>query len=141
MADPTFDSVALTTDGAKNVIRSSQARAYIETLPGVNGAYMQAHGTGARPIIATGIYKVSGQETAIAALQALTAAFRVCEAKVDGETIGSYVSTDGVTYGYCLLQSYNHGQMRTCTVGSTYSAYMTVTAQLIQLDPSSITVP
>ncbi len=135
MATPTFNSIDLTTDAERNTIGSSQVRAYIETMPGVNGVFAQAHGTGGRAISVSGLIKVTGKATAADAVADVMTLFATGEALVDGSTVATFVSTDGTSYNYCLMQSYTHGPVQVSSEGATYRAYLPVLAQLVQLQP------
>ena len=55
MANPTFNGTDLTDKAAQNAIGVRQVRSFFETLPSANGMYAQLHGTGGRPIVATGL--------------------------------------------------------------------------------------
>ena len=135
MATPTFNGTDLTTDAEKNVIGPRQARIFIETIPGANGTYMQGHGTGARPLGASGLLSATGASGTLAR-NALMTAFRAKEALIDGVTIAAFVGTDGNSYSNCVLQTYNQTSPITiATDPAGFKAFMGVSATLIQLVP------
>ena len=135
MANPTFSSTALTSEAAHCRIGSRRPRAYVQTLPGVNGLFVQTHGHGGRDLIVAGLLTGSGA-TPAAARNSAMAAFRQREALADGLTIATCTGTDGADYDNCLLQSYTHGKVRISRVAAAnYVAYLPVRAQLLQLTP------
>jgi len=135
MANPTFDNTALTAAAAHNRIGCREARAYTEAVPGCNGLYAQPHGTGGRALAADGLLTATGA-SATAARAAVMNAFRQREALADGDTVATFTGTDGEDYDHCILQSYTHGAVQVAKTGdSTYTAYLPVHAQLLQLVP------
>jgi len=136
MANPTFDSTALTSHAAHCRIGPPQARAYMGMLPGVNGAYAQLHGQGARFIFVTGVGESAAKSTAALALDDLMDTVRTLQDLCDGNTVAAFVGSDGTSYSNCMLQTYNHGRVQmTMPTTTTYQALCPVSAQLIQLTP------
>ena len=135
MASPTFNGTALVTDAAHARIGSRRVRAYTETLPGVNGAFVQTHGYGGREIVAEGLLTAQGASAALAR-NAVMDAFRQREQLTDGVTVATFTGTDGCEYPNCILQRYDHGRLRVAqAAASVYTAYLDVRATLTQLTP------
>jgi hypothetical protein len=135
MANPTFNGAALTSDAARNQIGSRQVRANTETLPGVDGLFVQPHGFAGRPISVTGLLAATGVSAALART-AVMDAFRTREQLADGATVAAFVGTDGCTYSNCLLQSYTHAAIQVSQQGAgNFAAYLPVAARLLQLTP------
>ncbi len=135
MANPTFDSTALTSSAPHHRIGCREVRAYTEAVPGCNGLYVQPHGTGGRALAAAGLLTATGA-SATAARTAVMNAFRQREALADGATVATFTGTDGEDYDNCILQAYTHGVVRIARTGETeYTAYLPVHAQILQLVP------
>jgi len=135
MANPTFNGTALTTQAARNQIGCRQVRAQTETLPGVNGLFVQPHGFAGRPIVVTGLLAATAASAALAR-NAVMDAFRAREQLADGEIVAAFVGTDGCTYANCLLQSYTHAAVQVSRQGpDSFAAYLPVAARLLQLTP------
>ena len=137
MANPTFNSTDLTTDAPREIIGGIRVRAYLESLPGVDGEYAQPHGTGGRDIIVRGILKSSSQATAALAHSTLKTTLRTKQDLSDGSTVAAYVGTDGNSYANCLLISYDAmGPVQVSQQGaSTFYAYVVVLARVRDLAP------
>ncbi|NLF32502.1 MAG: hypothetical protein GX591_16625 [Planctomycetes bacterium] len=134
MAEPMFDGVILTTDAGRTILGCRRSRAYVETMPGVNGAYVQACGYGPRPLAAEGLLAAQGS-TAASARGAVMELFRQRERLADGSTLATFAGTDGHLYANCLLQRYAHGPLRIARGGGTFTAYLPVRADLLQVTP------
>jgi len=135
MADPAFNGTDLTTEAAHTRVGSRRPRAYTETMPGVNGVFVQTHGYGRRDIAAEGLLTAQGASRELARNAVMTA-FRQREQMADGATVATFTGTDGVDYPNCILQHYRHGRVRVAkTTASVYTAYLPVVAALIQLTP------
>ena len=135
MAQPTFNGTALTTAAAIDQPGVPQPRVYTETMPGVDGEYAQPHGRGARMISVSGVLEANG-DTAAAAHTALKTAVRSRMDLADGQTVATYIGTDGHNYTNCILISYEMaGPAAVWDAGATWTAQCRVTALLRQLTP------
>jgi hypothetical protein len=135
MPDPTFNGADLATEAAHTRVESRRPRAYIETMPGVNGAFVQMAGYGRRDIAIEGLLTAQGASAALAR-NAVMNAFRQREQLADGATVATFTGTDGCDYPNCILQRYSHGRVRIArTTASVYTAYLAVHAALTQLTP------
>ena len=136
MANPSFNSIDLTTDAPHNAIGPRQVRVFDETIPGANGMFRQGHGTGGRPIAVAGRISATGN-TATLAMQAAYTLFRAKESTLlTGTAIADYVGTDGNTYTSCGMQSYRPaGPVEIATDPAGFKAYLPITATLRQLVP------
>lgn len=135
MAIPTFNGQSLFSKAAADLPGAIKVRVHTETMPGVDGEFVQPHGTGARQIAATGWLEGSGA-TPAAAHQALKTAIRTAQALADGQTVATYVGTDGHSYETCLLVSYEpQAEAQTSAGGGSYRAVVPVEATLRQVVP------
>jgi len=135
MPNPTFDSTALTTDAAAERIGPPRPRAYRESLPGVRGEFVQLNGTAGRDIAVTGIYKGPPCALAADAHAALKAAILAVQAKV-GAAVGTYVGTDGRSYGNCVLLSFESaGAVRLIRVAGNWQGVAPVRGAVRHLAP------
>ncbi len=135
MAIPTFNGESLFSRAAADFPGAISVRTYAETLPGVDGEFVQPHGTGARQITATGWLEAAG-ETPAAAHQALKAAVRARQALADGQTVATYVGTDGHSYENCILISYEpQDRAQASAGGGSYRALAPIEAVLRQVVP------
>ena len=132
MANPSFDDTALTTHGATEILGSPAARAYAETMPDVDGAFVQPHGRGARQIIVGGAYLGSAQATVALAISTLKTTLRTIQQKVG--TRGTYVGADSASYTGCVLMSYQPGRPQVVPDGSNYKALVAI--QAVVTDPT-----
>jgi len=137
MANPTFDSTALTTNSARSSIGSPPARIALDDLPGVTGSYVNGYGRGSRTIAVIGYLEATGESKA-AASTALLAAVREKQDLADGATIADFVGTDGHTYEGCLLLSYSMAGVIDLSPidGADYTARVAIRAAVVQLDPT-----
>ncbi|KPK82796.1 MAG: hypothetical protein AMJ81_09295 [Phycisphaerae bacterium SM23_33] len=110
-------------------------RYYAETMPRLDGQFVQNHGRGARRIALRGVLRASADSPALAH-QNLKTALRTKQALVDGQTVATYVGTDGHSYANCMLISYEPGgEVHVCPAGPPYTATLFVTASVLQLTP------
>ena len=135
MANPTFDSTALTTKAATERIGGRRSRVYIDNMPGVNGAFVQAHGYGARQIVAAGLLKTgSTYATPTLAITNIWSEFVTVQNKSDGVTVATYVSTTGVSYTNCVLVAYEAaGRPQAVRDGANWSGILPVRATVLHL--------
>jgi len=135
MSIPTFNSTALVSGAARDLPGSPEVRLHAEALPGVNGRYVQRHGSGARKIIVRGVLEASGANPAVAH-QNLKTSLRAKQDLADGNTLASYVGTDGQTYTNCMLTEYRAaGDVQVSPAGSGHRALVFVEATILQLTP------
>ena len=105
MAIPTFAGTALVSAAAQEVLGPPDVRLHMETMPGVDGLYVQGHGVGGRKIAVVGVLAETST-TAALAHEDLKAALRMKQSLCDGRTVASYVGTDGAAYPNCLVIDY-----------------------------------
>jgi hypothetical protein len=135
MSIPTFNGTALCSAAAVETVGSPQVRLQMESLPGVDGQYVQTHGQGGRTIEVRGVLTAAGAAPA-AAHENLKALLRARQALADGATVATYVGTDAATYANCVLTSYEPAApVHVSHSGDSYEALLHVTAQLRQLTP------
>ena len=135
MSIPTFNGTPLCSAAAAETVGSPQVRLQIESLPGVDGQFVQTHGHGARKIEVRGVLTALGA-TPAGAHQNLKALLRAKQALADGATVATYVGTDAAAYANCVLTSYEPtAPVHVCPSGSQYKALLHVTAELRQLTP------
>jgi len=135
MPTPTFNGSALCTAGARDAPGGPEPRIHAETMPGLDGRFVQPHGRGARRIAVRGVLQAAGS-TPAAAHQNLKAALRARQALVDGATVATYVGTDGHSYAHCMLTAYEPaGEASISPAGPPYTATLPVTATVAQLTP------
>jgi hypothetical protein len=127
MAIPTFDSYNLFTIEMNENFGSIEPRNYTESLPNVNGEFVQPTGNAGRTITAIGI----AQYDTVANLKA---AIRVNQQLANGRTVGDYVDMAGSTHETCILLSFTHGPIVPLVAG-TVSFQCQCTATLRQLNP------
>ncbi|MCE5280085.1 MAG: hypothetical protein ABFD92_09195 [Planctomycetaceae bacterium] len=105
MSAPTFNNQPLCTHAAREFLSAPGVRVHAETMPGLDGEFIQCHGRGGRDIRVTGVLEVAGA-TAAGAHQALKNALRGVQSLADGMTVATYIGTDGSEYPDCMLQAY-----------------------------------
>ena len=135
MASPTFNSVSLCSAAGADAPASPRPRVYFETLPGVDGEYVQAHGRAGRQIQLRGVLaaEAATPELACAALKAL---LRARQDLADGSTVATYVGADGTSYANCLLLSYGpEGIVAASPRSGGYRAVLRIQAVIRQLTP------
>jgi hypothetical protein len=106
MSVPTFNGTALFDGQERERFAPRRPRAYIETLPGADGAYVQTHGVGERTITVEGVLSYDSSGGRAAAVQMLKDKFRDRQELADGATVAAYVGADGQTYSDCILTDY-----------------------------------
>ena len=133
MPIPTFNGTPLASAAQRDLPGSPEVRSYTETLPGVDGRFVQTAGRGGRGIAMTAILEATG-DTPAEAHQNLKTALRARQGLADGRTVATYVGADGHSYKHCLLTRYRAvGQVQVCAGGPPYRAVVAVAAELIQL--------
>ena len=105
MATPTFAGVDLTTRAERMQREPPQVRVAFETLPGVDGEFVQTHGQGGRTRQITGVLEGSEYITRALALAALRAMMDTYQDLYLG-TYDTFVDPDGVTWDNCVLLSW-----------------------------------
>ncbi len=135
MSIPTFNSTALVSRSARDLPGSPQVRVRPESLPGVDGQFVQCHGLASREIVMRGVLQAVG-DTPSLAHQALKEALRTKQALADGATVGLYVGADEAEYDNSLLQSYQATDAVHVAPASTgYQAFVFVEARILHLTP------
>jgi hypothetical protein len=135
MPNPTFNGIELTALAARTQLSSRQSRAVTETMPGVNGVFVQPLGTGGRRIEVSGLL-CQGGYAAPSVRSDVLAAFRQREALADGRTIADFVDADGTTYPACMVTRISHGPLRVASpIAGVCAAYLPITVELLQLNP------
>jgi len=104
MSIPTFNGSALVTKAGRDLPGAPAARIHTETLPGLDGEFIQPHGSAGRRIVVRGVLQATAG-TPAQAHQALKADLRAKQALADGRTVGTYVGTDGHAYANCAVVS------------------------------------
>jgi hypothetical protein len=109
MATPKFDLISLTTRGERMIEIGPDARLLYDTLPGVDGEYVQTHGHTGRTFRVTGFLESTENDTRVEALKEVrhTGAESVRE-KVGG-VYGTFLDVDGNSWTDCVLVSYTPG--------------------------------
>ncbi len=135
MSIPTFNATALVSGAARDLPGSPEVRLHAEMLPGVNGRYVQRHGTGGRKITVRGVLEASGADPATAH-QNLKTSLRAKQNLANGNTLASYVGTDGQTYTNCMLTEYKAtADVQVSPAASGHRALVFVEATILELTP------
>ena len=135
MAIPTFNSIALCSAAARDEPGAIDTRCHVDTMPGIDGEFVQLGGSGGRDIRVSGMLEATG-DTPAESNQSLKAAIRGRQALADGSTLASYVGTDGATYDFCILKSYRAtGSVQVCKKGQGYAATVAMEALIRDLSP------
>ena len=135
MSNPTFNSVTLCSSAAADAPASPKPRLYIETLPGVDGEYVQAHGHAGRQIQVRGVLACQAASAALAQ-QGLKVLLRARQELADGATMSTYVGVDGASYANCVLLSYQaSGGVSVSPSRGSFRAVVRIEAVLRQLTP------
>lgn len=134
MSVPTFNLIALLTDGERDMPGSIEPRIYAEHMPGAHGQYIQPHGKSGRDIRAAG-WLATTAATPAAAMAALKTLVRTKQALADGTTIATYVGTDGHSYEYCSLVIYDARPGLVTGKSDPFTARCRVNIRLRQLNP------
>jgi len=137
MAVPKFNGIPLVDDGAREIIGTFEPRIYVETMPGLDGSFVQTHGVGSATITVTGFIVGTGdtpREAHTAAKQKL----RNTQALADGKTVAPYIGTDDeageMPYEYCIIERYEQTGHAVVT-GPPYRCRIPVHITIIQLGP------
>jgi hypothetical protein len=135
MSNPTFNDIDLVALAGRTQLGSRQSRAITETMPGVDGLFVQPLGAAGRRIEVSGLLYETAFTPADARANAL-AAFRQREVLADGRTIADFIDADGASYANCMVMRVSHGPMRIVRpVAGVFAAYLPVTIELLQLTP------
>ena len=135
MSIPTFNSQALVSRAARDMPACPRVRIHAETMPGIDGLYVQPHGSAQREITVRGILEAQG-ESAVLAHQQLKRYLRDKQAMADGKTVSTYVGTDATQYPHCMLQTYEASdKIRVSPGESTFEAFVPIEANILQLAP------
>ena len=107
MANPTFDTTALTTVAPRVHMGQPAPRVYAERMPSVAGEFVQTHGWGGRNWTVTGVLHATTKTTRALALAEIKLAVQTVHAKADGLTVGTFLDADGTSsYTNCMLRQY-----------------------------------
>ncbi|MCE5325322.1 MAG: hypothetical protein LLG01_02795 [Planctomycetaceae bacterium] len=136
MSAPTFNNQPLCTHAAKESLGAAAVRVYAETMPGLDGEFIQCHGRGGRDIQVTGVLEMAGA-TPQAAHQALKHALRDLQALADGMTVATYVGADGCEYDDCIMRAYAPAEaIQVCSnPGGFHRALVCIEATIHQARP------
>jgi len=135
MAIPTFNNIALCTGAGRDRPGSPEARYHTDTMPGLDGRFVQPFGTGARKIHVDGVLQATGNPPA-EAHQNLKAALRTKQDLADGQTVAAYVGTDGNSYSNCMLAAYDAaGAVAISPAGPPHTASVPINATILELTP------
>jgi hypothetical protein len=134
MANPTFRETDLFDEAARDLPQAPQPRLQIEAMPGIDGWFVQTHGTAGREIKAHGLISQTGTTCAQAHQNVKTRLRALQELVADGVE-GTYVGTDGAVYSTCLLESFApEGPVEMTRLGETsYLASIACKATIQQL--------
>ncbi len=100
MSIPTFNGTSLCSAAAEETIHSPEVRLRIETMPGLDGEFVQTHGHGGRDIEVRGVLSAAGS-TPAEAHQNLKALMLARHNLADGATVATYIGTDAASYDNC----------------------------------------
>ena len=135
MSVPTFNSTPLVSRAGRDLPSCPRVRVKAETMPGVNGQFVQLSGTGGRTIIVRGLLEASGQSPA-EAHQAAKSALRAKQNIADGTTVATYVGTDGSHYANCLLEAFEATDDIHVSPGDgNYTGSVLIEARIVHLTP------
>ena len=135
MPIPTFNGVELASGAVRDLPGCPAVRMLAETLPGIDGQFVQTHGKGAREIVVRGVLSTGGG-TPAAAHQTLKLALRDKQTLADGATVATYVGTDGAQYTNCVLTAYEPaGEVQLASGGSGSQAALPVEIHIVHLTP------
>ncbi len=135
MSNPTFNGIDLTSQAPRTVLGCRRSRASTESIPGVNGLFIQPLGAGGRKIHVSGLLS-SISNCGVLARRDVLAAFRDREILCDGRTVADFVDSDGITYLNCTVTGVSHGPIQIVRQGDLLClAYMPINVELLQLTP------
>jgi len=132
MSNPTFDSQTLCHRSAVEIPSAPAARIHVESMPGVDGDFVQLHGSGGRRIRLQGEITASGA-TPSAAHQALKAVIYQRQQLIG--RVATYFGTDGQSHGDCVLMSYQPQAARVAANEQDYTASAPITAEIYEAAP------
>lgn len=137
MANPKFNGNAFLDAAPRSRRDPVQTRVYTETLPGVNGAFVQTHGYGAQDYHLQGIVKGSAGATRALARANLRTRMNTLEAYADGVTVATFVDTDATSCDNCILLSLAPmaAQIHYMPSGGNWIAFQFVAARVRHLAP------
>lgn len=134
MSVPTFAGSSLVTDSERQADGSPRARVSLAEIPGVNGAYAQQAGLGAKEIVVEGVLMGTSNTSSALALAALRTAMAGVRALV-GNAPNTFVDCSATSISNCLLQAYDQvGPFLTGLSGTNYAARAAVRAVILVLD-------
>ena len=135
MPTPTFNGTGLITRAPRDFPGSPELRLRAESLPGVDGQYVQPHGVAGRRIVVRGLL----QATAASAQEAhagLKSILRAKQGLADGATVATYVGTDGREYPNCIVNSVEPtGEATVSPDDEEYQAFLPVEIHIVQVTP------
>ena len=135
MSIPTFNGTDLVTRAERDIPASPELKARFESLPGMDGQYVQPHGVGTRQIVVEGILEASGAQED-QAHQGLKSALTAKQQLADGATVAAYVGTDNTTYSNCVLVAYlATDSVQIAKSQDGFCALVPVQARILQLAP------
>jgi len=136
MAEALFNSISLFDEACRERIEQPEARFHSESMPGIDGQFVQLFGNGARKIIVEGLLIGEGA-TAIEAGQALKTTIRQKQQMVSAWFLADYVGTDQAVYQGCLLTQFQlAGDVQIETLaGDSFRAFAEGRAEIIQFAP------
>ena len=106
MANPTFAGNALFDVASRSARTGKRTRMRFETLPGVNGEFVQTHGTGGQTYRLRGWVNGAASGTQSGARTNLRTRMTTLEDYADGSTVGTFVDTDATSIANCILVSF-----------------------------------
>lgn len=135
MSVPTYNSTPLVSRAGRDLPSAPHVRVKAETLPGVNGQFVQLYGTGGRTIVVRGVLEASGQSPA-QAHQAVKSALRARQNLADGTTVATYIGTDGSQYANCILETFEAaGEIHVSPGAGNYKGSVLIEARILHLTP------
>ena len=135
MSTPTFNGTGLITRAPRDLPGSPELRLRAESLPGVDGQYVQPHGVAARRIVVRGILQATGA-SAQEAHSDVKSILRGRQDLADGATVATYVGTDGTQYANCVVASVEPTGEATVSSGDDeYHAFLPVEIHILQVTP------
>jgi len=138
MANPTFNSVVLTSVAPRVRMGQPAVRVYFERMPGVKGEYVQTHGYGGRDWTITGVLHGTAQASRALAVSYLKQALAAKHAQADGIVVGTFLDADGTTsYTNCIMLQYEQASdIWVGASGSNWIGKCRIQATIRELAPS-----
>ena len=121
MSLPSFHATTLFTHAPVSLPGSIEPRLFFETLPGVDGEFVQTHGHAGKTWQLRGILRATGN-TAALALLAFRAALVARQALADGATVGTFTDNEGSSHTNCIVLRYD--PLGPCVTGPHASAFL-----------------